>query len=257
MKKEVIGTVGRCIYCRSSDEELTDEHVVPLGLGGCHVLNKASCSRCQNITSKIERSILRNTWIAPRVKLGLPTRRPKNRPDVIPLTVERNGSPVIIDIPIKKRPTAMVFPIYEKPACLDKTASVTGTKWKGLMWVILGGINSLKALKEESQIKSITESVTFESNNFAWLIAKIAYGFAVASYGPDIIDTAYVREAILYRSDTIGYWVGCPEKSSSFNKEDRYQVGFSISEGDIHAYVRLFVHQSIPEYLVIVGPKPN
>jgi 5-methylcytosine-specific restriction endonuclease McrA len=41
----VIGDVGRCIYCGSSDS-LQKEHVIPLALQGHLVLARASCPRC-------------------------------------------------------------------------------------------------------------------------------------------------------------------------------------------------------------------
>ena len=53
---------GACIYCGATDAALSDEHVVPYGLGGSHVLRKASCCRCAAITSKFERKVMRELW---------------------------------------------------------------------------------------------------------------------------------------------------------------------------------------------------
>jgi len=49
---------GACIYCGSSDD-LTDEHVVPYGLGGKMILPKSSCRRCAMITGQFEGKVLR------------------------------------------------------------------------------------------------------------------------------------------------------------------------------------------------------
>lgn len=257
MKREVIATINRCIYCGTLSGKLTDEHVVPYALGGTHILKQASCLECQKITSQIERSILRKTWLAPRAKLGLPTRRPQNRPTEIPLKVGLGGADIILNVPIIKRPTAIMFPLYEQPACLDRVEGVKGTRWRGVQLAIIGGVQAINAILEESGTKSVTFSQTFYSNDFAWLMAKIAYGFAVAAYGPRIIDTAYIREVILNRSDTVGYWVGCPKQSSPIKGKGHYQVGFVVSEEEIHAYIKLFPNPRIPEYLVIVGPNPS
>jgi 5-methylcytosine-specific restriction endonuclease McrA len=45
--------VNRCIYCGTL-ENLTDEHIIPYGLGGRSILPKASCSECSNITTNFE-----------------------------------------------------------------------------------------------------------------------------------------------------------------------------------------------------------
>ncbi len=37
--------VGSCIYCGSTDN-LSNEHIIPYGLGGNLELPKSSCSRC-------------------------------------------------------------------------------------------------------------------------------------------------------------------------------------------------------------------
>ena len=54
---------GRCVYC-GAITELSDEHIVPFGLGGRWVLPKASCSVCSVKTSRIERTCLR-TMLGP------------------------------------------------------------------------------------------------------------------------------------------------------------------------------------------------
>ena len=53
---------GRCIYCGRDDVNLTDEHVVPLSLGGQHVIEGASCSSCAKIATKFERDVAREMW---------------------------------------------------------------------------------------------------------------------------------------------------------------------------------------------------
>jgi hypothetical protein len=76
--------VGRCIYCLAYSGKLQDEHVVPYGLAGnLIVLPKASCSSCASITGKIEYYCLREILGHFRIKIGAPTRRPRERPDNI------------------------------------------------------------------------------------------------------------------------------------------------------------------------------
>ena len=49
-------------------------------LGGALVLPQASCRKCAGITSGVERHVAKSMWDYSRVQLGLPSRRPKERP---------------------------------------------------------------------------------------------------------------------------------------------------------------------------------
>src|SRR5216683_6447429 len=77
--------VGRCVYCgRHADEtELTDEHIIPLSFGGTWLLPAASCKQCAKPTSRIEGHVAKGMWDYARVQLGVPSRRPKERPQFV------------------------------------------------------------------------------------------------------------------------------------------------------------------------------
>src|SRR4051812_37896737 len=68
-----------CIYCGRGDIQLTDEHIVPFALGGSHLLQKASCLVCADITKKFEQDVARGLWGDARASYGAPTRRKKER----------------------------------------------------------------------------------------------------------------------------------------------------------------------------------
>jgi len=55
----IIDSKGICIYCGKAGVRLTDEHIVPLSLGGQHVIGEASCHDCAKVTSKFERDVAR------------------------------------------------------------------------------------------------------------------------------------------------------------------------------------------------------
>jgi hypothetical protein len=80
---KVFSPVGFCIYCGAQDK-LGEEHVIPFGLGGNLILPAASCRQCSDITGRqIEGAILNAYWgthSVPRLRLNLPTRKPKKRP---------------------------------------------------------------------------------------------------------------------------------------------------------------------------------
>ncbi len=74
------GPVNRCIYCGADDCRLTDEHIVPFGLGGTAVLKKASCIPCGVITGKFEGVVQRGIFGDYRILRDMPTRNKKERP---------------------------------------------------------------------------------------------------------------------------------------------------------------------------------
>ncbi|WP_217539485.1 HNH endonuclease, partial [Stenotrophomonas sp. GbtcB23] len=49
-----LAPVGASIYCGATDGRLTEEHIIPKGLGGTLVLPQASCDDCAAITSLFE-----------------------------------------------------------------------------------------------------------------------------------------------------------------------------------------------------------
>lgn len=77
--------VGTCIYC-GAKEHLTDEHIVPLALGGAFVLPDASCQTCASITSKFERKVLRGFMFDARTAGRYPTRHKKKTTENTPST---------------------------------------------------------------------------------------------------------------------------------------------------------------------------
>jgi 5-methylcytosine-specific restriction endonuclease McrA len=80
-----IPTKGRCIYCGKADVKLTDEHFVPLSLGGQHIIEKASCLACADITKKFEQHVARDMWGDARNSYNAPSRRRNARPTHITL----------------------------------------------------------------------------------------------------------------------------------------------------------------------------
>jgi len=58
MTQEIVAEIGECVYC-GAKENLANEHIVPLALGGNLVLQNASCRSCAKITGKFEQRVLR------------------------------------------------------------------------------------------------------------------------------------------------------------------------------------------------------
>ena len=178
----VVADVGQCIYCRTTTGELQKEHIIPYGLNGEHLLLHASCNSCADITKGFEQKVLRNALLESRTGLQLQTRRPRERPTHFRLTVERNGQEELIQVPANQHLAMLTLPLFNIPACLDKRPYSHGIEVPGARCVQVAG-KPTSELAEQYQASAITIQVSYEVVAFARMLAKIAYGFAVAKYG--------------------------------------------------------------------------
>ncbi|MGE0742901.1 MAG: HNH endonuclease [Hyphomonadaceae bacterium] len=77
-----LSPVDRCIYCLATDA-LTDEHIIPVSLGGLLILPKASCPRCQVVTTRFEQAVARHMYWPLRLRLGIEGSRKRKKPDAL------------------------------------------------------------------------------------------------------------------------------------------------------------------------------
>ncbi len=249
---DVLGTVGRCIYC-GSQEALQQEHIVPFGLNGHWVLNDASCPECAKITGRFELDVLRNLYGEARIALNLRTRRRQKRRNLFPLRIVRNGVVETIQVPINEYLPFMALPKFKAPASLDQRAYDKGIDIEGAFYIQVGGL-PYPQLLELYQTNSISIQVTYEPVAFARMLAKIAYGFAVGMFGLDMISQNYVLPSILGTTEDVGRWVGMlqdngPDPATT----DLHQIWVSAYDDLIVVHIRLFAECNPPTYIVVVG----
>ncbi len=85
MPNHYYSPIRECIYCGVTKlpagvSRFTDEHVIPLALGGNLVLREASCTACARIINKqIETPVLFKEWGYLRIKRGFPSRNKNNK----------------------------------------------------------------------------------------------------------------------------------------------------------------------------------
>ena len=111
--------VGRCIYCGSDggSEGLTDEHIVPLSLGGDAVLRKASCRRCATITSQTELYLGRSIFHELRSHVGAPSRR-RTLPTSLSANISVGDQEITREFLAADQPFALMLPIWDWPGIM-------------------------------------------------------------------------------------------------------------------------------------------
>ena len=245
--------VGACIYCGTSEGRLTKEHIIPLGLGGNWILPKASCDTCSAITRDIEQFCLRPMRGPFRIRLRLPTRRPKERPTTLPLEIIRTDG-------VRERTTV---PAEDLPGVCF------GFRWPA-PGVLLGkppaenfeGELVARFIEQEVWAHATPDGrkVKLGAVNmllFARMLAKIAHSYAVANLGLSAF-SPMLPDLILGRSAAAPWLVGGdasgPPPETELSLHHVYlQHCLTSGVEYVLVAVRLFAFVGMPRYHVVVG----
>lgn len=253
MARHVYPAIGQCIYCDTTTPPLTDEHIIPLALGGNLILPKASCKICaKTINREIETPVLSQEWGALRAKLRFPTRKKKKRKTH--LAVRRiDGRLRTVRISDHSTPV----PLYK-----FREARILSGQERGddnLHWTmdILADHEKEKEMQRRFPDWDKTHRIKAQPYPFARLIAKIGHAYTVAEYGLAAF-TPLTRNIILGKSDDYFFIVG-----GSFDIEPAIPDGDHITDisirivnatrAQIRVDIRLFSQITTPSYHVVVG----
>jgi hypothetical protein len=255
-----------CIYCGSL-ATLSDEHIVPFGLGGRWILPKASCGKCAAHTSAFEGTCLRTMFGPLRLYYDLPSRRRNARPKKLPLKVkfatsEKDWTEVEVDQEIY--PFLILFPNYLMPDELSgfKTTSprdaATNSFWIRGASFRYGLTEHLEELAMKLNVAEIMPTATFQTPEFCLMLAKIAHSYAVAELGLDSF-SAFLPPMIQSKdvSNRVQYIGGLP--SAEPRSRNLHEISFdshTCHRPDIVSVrIRLFSSLEAPTYYVAVGKK--
>lgn len=256
----IYAAVGRCIYCGAVDG-LGKEHIIPLGLGGRHVLPRASCKACSAKTSAFERTCQRTMYGPLRLLYGLPTRRERARPDTLPLKVKRSAHSdwEYVQVPQNRFPFLITFPHFPMPGVLSGEDLRDSRAAAKRLW-IRGASPShdfhalCDQLVSELGVHAIMPESTAEVEAMCRLLAKVAYSFAVARLGGKVIDSPLRSYA------TGGDLTGCLHYIGSRETDEApapslHDLNMVYDpEGKLTAVrIRLLARLGTPTYFVVVA----
>jgi len=246
--------IGQCIYCRTTEPPLSDEHTVPLGFNGDCILRQASCKACAAITSKFEQIVLRDTLFAARAAVGAKTRRPKERDQKRPMYIMKDGKEQIIEAHWKEHWKVIPLPVFEPPAFLDRREYNGGVEANRMDfgWVGENPQEIAKLHNADDVVFKIRKPMEV-AYAFAKLIAKIAYGNVVLNFGLEGVKEAFVVPAILGEVDDIGRWVGCDGNRVMVSSYDLWHTKVEVVGGLYIARIKLFAKADGTEYVAVVG----
>jgi hypothetical protein len=248
-----IASKGACIYCGRNDVPLTDEHVVPLSLGGKHVLQDASCPLCADITKKFEQDVAREMWGDARNSYNAPSRRKKLRKTHIRLTDPEDPGRRV-KVPYSEYPAAMIFYKMNRAGLLE---GMPDTVDMSARWQLTAIHDDLKAKEFEKRFGvKLTSKFRHVPDSFARLIAKIAYCHTLCVLHPGDFRPICLPY-ILDDKCNPSYVVGGSFDIAEPNLDKGYvlgTVGFADSDRlMLLAEIRLFANLHTPTYHAVVG----
>lgn len=254
---------NKCIYCGNIDG-LSDEHIIPFGLGGKWVLEKSSCKRCAEKTSAFEHTCQRTMYGPLRLMYDLPTRRKKKRPSKLKLKVKFSAEQEewdLIDIDQNKYPFLLTFPHFEAPGILsDKPLVESCGPVTRKLWIRGASPKyEFKKLMNDLLLDLKAHALFPESKadipSFCKMIAKIAHSFAYAKFG-DTLNWYLPQYIIGNGMDHCMHYIGSCNNSEppTNNLHNLDVVNFSNSQAII-VRIRLLSKLGTPSYFVAVGDK--
>tara|TARA_R100000322_G_C5447850_1_gene191942 strand:+ start:3020 stop:3841 length:822 start_codon:yes stop_codon:yes gene_type:complete len=255
--------VRQCIYCDCT-EDLTNEHIIAKGLGGRWTLPLSSCKKCAAITGKFEGDVLREIVGPLRMLYDFPTRRPKDRPDHLPLKVQyapdQEWDVVMVDRRIY--PFLVVLPLYELPKLIDGDTLLTGDQTAAKDFWIRGtqATPSLDAhLEKFCRILNAYRVMpvgTVNTLSFCRMLAKIAHSYCCAEID-SLTFYPYLVEAIRNPKFEKREWLlggGRGDEPPNDNLHELSLVSNSAwPDHLLVVQIRLFAFLGGPTYYAVVG----
>lgn len=261
-------SLGRCIYCLAQNGKLTDEHVVPYGLGGHAVIfRKASCEDCARKINRYESVVLERALGRQRLQLDTPTRRPKRRPDKIPhefvLLDEANEPIRTIVHALPWAESILTHTGWRAPPAGILTGRKPADQIEGRPWAYYDRVKVDLVMKEIAAETGHTGPIAFKVGDvhegaLLRFIAKTAHAFAVAKLGLEAF-RPLLADVILGYSSRLTHFIGGSDRPEPAGDTNAFEMRCGEYAADDTKYVvvwlRLFGLLGGPAYVVAVGEK--
>ena len=235
-----------CMYCLPSAVPRTDEHLIPLALGGRLTLRDAVCEPCRRITGRLEQLTLDREFVVPKTLLALKRRRARGkspgRLPVVALVGDATSSLLTADT----FPRRFCLPAFEPAGLLagvDRTTTAPHIDFVDCQLNL--GTPTRQAIAQSSP--------PADPDAYAHSIAKWAYALAVAERGPDCCDAQPMRDLLLGKRHDVFAFVGTPSPRAPASRE--WLHDFSVHENGpwLTVMLALFASAGMTPYEVVIG----
>jgi hypothetical protein len=239
--------VDRCIYCGTTEGELTKEHIIGKALNGTLTLARSSCEPCRKITHAIETFCFDGHMKGFRVREGF--RTSKLPPFNIPLMNKENVRGVG-KVSREDHLAWLILPKYQQPAMFygawpEPIKTQPWTQFRG---------------KWPRDHRVAPAALNF--GTYTRMLYKIAHGYAVAEIGYDGFEH-FLPKCILDTEKSSYDYIGSvgPPKVNLPKEERLHRLSLEYWENKDGIYlivnIRLFAYAGAPDYHVIAGKVPR
>lgn len=258
-KPAVVGPIGKCIYGDDhSTDDLSNEHVLPLGLSGGVILTKASCADCRDITSAFERICLQRNLGMARAHRDMPTRRRAKRPTHGKLYVYDGDEEEEREVPLSEHPNILALPEFSAIP-----AYITGNISRPNIGIrMYGDVDEVQHRTALHAGTTIAVGGSFDVDAFIRLLAKIGHGMMWASYKTETIRPLLLPIILHRQTDDAWRLIGAgfrpmpkysPDLGAGANLVLCETVEIPNYGVYIMATIQLFSEWNAPIYTVICG----
>jgi hypothetical protein len=193
-----------------------------------------------------------------RVAGNFPTRRPRERPNEVGVTLLDGEGPRGVSLPRQLAPGVLQLPIFEPPRFLQGQSNPHGIGACGLEAIHFGP--NVEHVVRSHGATGFRQSDAIEWEDFARMLAKIGYSFTVGVFG--VVPLEQVRVLPFIRGETRdpGTWVGSAKYGLESDKcgalhglaYEIYQVGIESPRRLLVAKVKLFASSGATGFEVVV-----
>jgi hypothetical protein len=250
--------VGRCIYCSSDGSDgLGDEHIIPYSLNGTRILPKASCHKCEGVTSYLEGFISRSVFWQLRTHAGMQSR--SGLPTEFPVILHfEDGREEEIMVPADIHPALVVVPKFKMPSLLTGQMSDGNFRFTYPHWKRESAV--FDELVKNKGAKTAGVKASIKPQQFSRFLAKIAHSYAVAQlrlegFSPLLLDLIHQRN-----TQNAPELVGSEEDTPPPSTGVLHELSLVPNNEFVVVRIRLFASSSaggvaMPVYLVVAGTR--
>lgn len=253
--------VGQCIYCNAKGVRLTDEHIVPEGMGGTLILQEASCDPCAKITSLFERKVMQGFMDHGRQALGVKGKKKHKKKRIFTLTQTLLGDGNAtreVELPFDSAWKVMSFPLFTVPRALDPEKELTADEGVEVFGVdtIHFGTEHLER-KHHGAARGVLVHDRIDVISFTRLLAKIAHSYHVSVHGMFPLQESPLIPIILGHRMDAKNWVGgieehqLPSDSPSLHLLAENSLSGDDESQAVAVRMKLFAPHHAPTYIAI------
>jgi hypothetical protein len=249
--------VGACVYCRSEGDpqSFTDEHIVPLGIGGKWVLPCASCKACQDCTQRFENDCIRHLFSAARPHAGIKGRS-RSKHTYAPVYVASGTSTRRIKVQIERHPGYLISFGFVGPEILK---GIAPKEKMGARFIETATVpNFAERVRPYLKEGFVMDGISFPP--YLRMLAKIAHTYACAELGMYSFEPVLTR--LILGSEPLypAHYVGTAPEPFPSRSWAMHELNLDTHEDDplgeyVVVRIRLFSRYDTPVHKIVVGRK--